>query len=376
MQSLYSQKLSPRQVCPSSLALCEDLQIIEDPRRKQAIRHPLIGILVIALCAIAAGADGWDDIADTAELHFEWFQEVTECGLCPPSSDTFRRVIQSLKPSCLQNALEAWLTRSGLEKRPGRQICFDGKALRGSKSVHIVNAFDPEDRVILGQISVGEKQNEITALPFLREALELSGTTCTGDAMFTQKQIVTDLQGSGADYMLSLKANQPKLLKKVEKEFGGNYASILHRETVEKNRGWVEERRLRCSTRIERIDPESAWEGLKAVLELQTKKTKGEEFSIETRYYITSLKPELDNLLQIIRSHWGIENILHRSLDVYFKEDGCQVREKRGAANLSMLRKLAGSILHRLNPKKTLKSKMKAMLGSKTFRMRFLTCDW
>ncbi len=376
MQSLYSQILLPEQVCPSPLAICEDLQVIEDPRRKQAVRHPLIGILIMALCAIAAGADGWDDIADTAELHFEWFKEVAACGKQPPCPDTFRRVIQSLKPECLQKALEAWLIRSGLEKRPGRQICFDGKALRGSKGVHIVNAFDPKDRVTLGQISVGEKQNEITALPALREVLELSGTICSGDAMFTQKQIVKDLQSSGADYALALKANQPKLFERVQKEFGGNYASISCKEVVEKNRGYVEERRLRCSKRVEKIDPKSEWKGLEAVIELRTKKSKGDELSIETRYYLTSVKAGLEVLLEIIRSHWGIENILHRSLDVFFKEDACQVREKRGAENLSMLRKLAGSILHRIDPQKTLKSKMKAMLGSNIFRMRFLICDW
>lgn len=376
MKTVHSHKLFPSQICQSPLALCEDLQVIEDPRRKQAVRHPLIGIMIMALCAIAAGADGWDDIADTAKLHFEWFKEVTVCAKQPPSSDTFRRVIQSLKPQCLQKALEAWLKRSGLEKRSGRQICFDGKALRGSKSVHIVNAFNPEDRVTLGQISVGEKQNEITALPSLQEVLDLSGTTCSGDAMFTQKQIVKDLQSSEADYVLSLKANQPKLLEKVQKEFAGNYASILRREMVEKNRGWVEERILRCSTRVGKVDPKSEWKGLQAVIELETKKTKEEEFSIETRYYLTSLDPDLDVVMKIIRSHWGIENILHRSLDVFFKEDACQVREKIGAENLSMLRKLAGSILQRIDPQKTLKSKMKAMLGSRAFRMRFLTCDW
>lgn len=376
MSNTQTERPCPNQVCPPLLALCEDLQVIEDPRRKQAVRHPLIGIMVMALCSIAAGADGWDDIADTAELHFEWFQKVVPCGKKPPSADTFRRVIQSLKPEYLQMALESWLKRSGLAKRPGRQICFDSKALRGSKSTHIVNAFDPDDQVTLGQVSVGEKQNEISALPILENMLELSDTLCSGDAMFTQKKIVKRFQEVGADYILALKANQPKFFERVQKEFSGNYASTIHKKTVEKNKGWVEVRSLRCSTRINKVDPNSDWKGLQAILELKTKKTKGEEFSIETRYYITSLEPDLDNLLKVIRSHWGIENGLHRSLDIYFKEDACLVRHKTGASNLSILRKLAGSILHRLNPKKTLKSKIKAMLGSSAFRMRFLTCDW
>jgi len=369
-------ELNPKKVCPSTLSLCEDFAIIEDPRRKQAVRHPLIGVMIMALCAIASGSDGWDDIADTAELHFDWFKEVVPCGKRPPSSDTFRRIIQNIKPECLQRALQAWLTRVALEKRPGRQICFDGKTLRGSKQVHIVNAFDPDDQVTLGQVSVGEKENEISALPALQEILELSGTICTGDAMFTQKSIVKNLQASGADYLLALKANQPSLFEKVQKEFGGNYASTLHKEEVEKNKGWVEMRTLRCSIRTDKIDPQSQWKGLRAVLELKTEKFKGEEFSIQTRYFITSLTPDLDCLLNIIRSHWGIENGLHRTLDVFFKEDACQVRNKTGAANLSIMRKIAGSILGRLDPHKTLKSKMKAMLGSSRFRMRFLSSDW
>ena len=284
--------------------------------------------------------------------------------------------MQAVKPECLQKTLEAWLRRAALEQRPGRQICFDGKSLRGSKQVHIVNAFDPDDHVTLGQVSVGEKENEITALPFLREVLELSGSICTGDAMFAQKKITESFIEHGADYLLALKGNHPKFFEEVQKEFAGNYASIMSKEVVEKNKGWVELRTLRCSTRINRMDPQSHWKGLKAVLELRTEKTRGEEFSIETRYYITSLESDLDELLRIIRSHWGIENSLHRTLDVFFKEDACQVRNKTGAANLSMLRKLAGSILHRLDPEKTLKSKIKAMLGSSQFRKRFLSCDW
>jgi predicted transposase YbfD/YdcC len=369
-------KLHPKEVIPSTLILCENLAIIEDPRRKQAVRHPLIGVTVMALCAIAGGSDGWDDIADTASLHFDWFKEVVPCGNRPPSADTFRRIIQAIKPECFQKVLEAWLIRTALEKRPGRQICFDGKALKGSKQVHIVNAFDPNDCVILGQVSVGEKENEISALPALQEMLELSGTICTGDAMFTQKSIVESLQDSGADYLLALKGNQPSFFERVQNEFAGNFASILQKEEVEKNKGWIEVRTLKCSTRIKKVDPQSQWKGLQTVLELKTEKFKGEKFSIETRYFISSLPSELSNLLSVIRSHWGIENGLHRTLDIYFKEDACQVRDKTGAANLSIMRKIAGSILHQLDPDKTLKSKIKAIIGSSEFRWRFLSCDW
>lgn len=368
--------LSPQDTCSDILGLVKDLAVVEDPRRAQARHHPLIGVLVMALCSIAAGADGWEDIADTADLHFNWFKEVVECGDRAPSADTFRRVIQALKPNCMQAALEAWLKRCSLEHRPGRQVCFDGKALRGAQGVHIVNAYDPDEALILAQVSVGEKQNEISAFPALQNMLDLRETVCTGDAMFTQRQIVKTLRAQGADYVLALKANQGSLFRAAEMEFGGNYASIQKLEMVEKNRGWVEQRTLRCSTRTAKLDPDSKWTDLQCVLQLTTRRSRGEEFTLETRYYIASLEPDLEQLATTIRGHWGIENGLHRTLDVLFKEDACQVREKTAAANLSLLRKLAGSILRRVDPDRTLKSKMKAMLGSAAFRTRFIQCDW
>ena len=369
------QSNEPEAICPSPLALCEDFAVIEDPRREQAKRHPLVGILVMALCSIAGGADGWEDIADTVELHFDWFKRVVPVGKVPPSADTFRRVIQALKPSSLQSALESWLRRSALEHRPGRQICFDGKTLRGSKKVHIVNAYDPEDSVTLGHISVQKKKNEISAVPPLIDALDLQDTICTGDAMFTQKKIISSLIGAGADYFLALKGNKKKLFEATQKEFAGRYSCLLSTQTLEKNRGWVEERTILYGDRICRLEGSKGWAELKGVVELCSERRKGEEFSIETRYFVTSLEPDLPTLMRVARQHWGIENGLHRTLDVFFKEDSCQVRHAVGAENLSFLRKLAGNILHKLDPDKTMKSKMNVMIRSETFPTRLLQGD-
>lgn len=364
--------LTPERVCPTPLAICEALCVIEDPRRAQARRHPLIGILVMSLCAIACGGNGWDEIADIADCHFSWFKSVVPCGKEAPSADTFRRVIQAIRPESFQRMLQEWLKRCALEKRPGRQVCFDGKALRGSKKVHIVNAYDPDDGIILGQIAVQDKENEISALPRLDSIVELEGTICTGDAMFTQRKIVERLRERGADYILALKSNQKGLFEAVQKEFGGNYATTKKLKTLDKNRGWVEERTLKISSRISKIDPKKKWADLEAVIELTSQRNRGDEFTIETRYFIASLA-DAEVLLERIRKHWGIENGLHRTLDIHFREDACQVREKIAAENLSMLRKIAGSILHQLDPNRTLKSKMRRMMASDSFREGFLS---
>lgn len=369
--------LKPQDVCPQLPIILQAFSVIEDPRRPQATRHPLLGLLIMAFCTVAMGADGWDDIADLAEIHFQWFKRIVTCGKSPPCADTFRRVLCSLKPEAVQQALEVWLREKALQHKPGRQICLDGKALRGSKSSYTVNAYVPEEGICLGHTEVDGKENEQVALPRLLDILELEKTLCTGDAIYTQRHLVGQIIDKKADYLFTLKGNQSGLLERAEVLLSKKLPSTKVLKEVEKNRGWVEERSLFLSTKIEEVDPEKKWKGLKMVLRLDTERTKSDgSHTQERRYFITSKIASAEEHMKWIRRHWGIENGLHRVLDVHFNEDGCQVREKTAALNLSLLRKFAGSILRQIDVHRTLKSKMHSMIADPEFRMKFIQSNF
>lgn len=201
--------IQPQEVCPDLCIILNAFAVIEDPRRNQAKRHPLLGILVMAFCTIGMGADSWDDMTDLCQIHFDWFTNVVPCGKTSPSSDTFRRVLCALNPSIVQQALTVWLKEKSLQHKNGRHIAFDGKALRGSKGSFTVNAYAPEEGICLGQVDVDSKENEIVALPRLLDLLELEGTICSGDAIYTQKAITKQIIKKKGDYLLALKSNQP-----------------------------------------------------------------------------------------------------------------------------------------------------------------------
>ena len=251
---------------------------------------------------------------------------------------------------------------------------MDGKALRGSKGAFTLNAYDGEEEVTLAHQLVETQTNELGALPALIDQLQLEGTICSADALYAQQAVVESLISQGADYVIAVKKNQPSLYEAIERRFGGNFGSTTHLTLTEKNRGWVEQRHLSVSSCLDRIASPFQWSGIQTVIRLRKERHRGEEY--QTRYFISSLPADAAYLHKLIRGHWEIENGLHRMLDVHFKEDSCRVHERHAAANLSVLRKLAGAVLRRLDPDRTLKSKMKAMMGSPDFRLRFLRCDW
>lgn len=372
---------SPDQLTPNSNQLLAALHVIEDPRLSRKRLHPLTNILVIALCAIGAGAYSWGQVAYYGSLHQEWFAKHLDLIHGVPSHDTFSRVFSLLQPEAVEFALTTWAAMRPEAVLRGRQIAFDGKRLRGASKwqenadpVHVVNAYCPEEGIAIGQTVVKDKENEITAIPLLIDQLDLKGAICTGDAMFTQKEIVRDLRSAGADYCLALKDNHPNLRASVEKLFGGHFPSTKFYEMVEKNRGRIESRKIWVSQQISRIKGHEEWAGLRSVIRLQSQREENSEF--EDRYYVCSLLITAEEALKIIRRHWGIENGLHRTLDVYFREDQWQHRARVAATNLAVLRKIAGTILSKLDPGKPLIYKMMALGSSDTFRTRFVNFEF
>jgi predicted transposase YbfD/YdcC len=332
---------------------------LTDPRIDRTKLHKLIDILVIAICAVIAGADNWEDVEEFGKARIEWFQTFLELPNGIPSHDTFTRVFARLDPQQFQSCFMRWMSAVS-QVMGGQVIAIDGKVLRrshdkgiGKTAIDMVSAWASANRLVLGQVKVDEKSNEITAIPQLLEALEVSGCIVTIDAMGCQTEIAEQIIDRDAEYVLALKENQGNLYEDVERLFAdlkdSQYKAYEfdYEKTVNKGHGRIEIRE--CWTIS---DPEvlrhlrgfANWRKLTTVSKIRSQRWIGEEKSCEDRYHIASIagaKP----VLWAVRSHWGIENELHWILDLAFDEDRCRVRKDHGAENFALLRHIALNLL-------------------------------
>jgi predicted transposase YbfD/YdcC len=340
-------------------AIAEHFSDIEDPRIDRTKLHKLIDILVIAICAVIVGADNWEDVEEFGEARLEWFQTFLELPNGIPSHDTFNRVFARLDPQQFQSCFLRWMMAVS-EILGGQVIALDGKVVRrsqdkgiGKAAIDMVSAWATANHLVLGQVKVDEKSNEITAIPQLLEALEVAGCIVTIDAMGCQTEIAEKIIDRDAPYVLALKENQGNLYEDVLRLFedleGSQYTAydFDYDKTVDKNHGRMEIRE--CWTIS---DPEvlrhlrgyANWKNLATVSRIRSERRVGEEHSCEDRYHIASLTGA-KRVLNIVRSHWGIENELHWTLDLAFDEDRCRVRKEHGPENFALLRHIALNLL-------------------------------
>jgi predicted transposase YbfD/YdcC len=347
-------KLKPK------ITIFDHFSKIEDPRVERTRHHKLIDIITIAICAVICGAEGWTDIETYGLAKYEWLKQFLELPNGIPSHDTFSRVFARLNPQQFQQCFLNWIKAIN-KMTSGEVIAIDGKSLRhsydkeaGLKAIHMVSAWATENRLVLGQVKVDKKSNEITAIPELLKTLELSGTLVTIDAMGCQKEIVKLLTEQDADYVITLKKNQGQLYKNVEQlfkeairtEFQGIQHSAYH--TREQAHGRSEIRHYLMLTDIdERVDPNHKWQNLKSVGLVESVRTVAGKTTVETRYYISSLPNNAELFGQSVRSHWGIENSLHWVLDVALNEDDCRIRKDNAPENFAVMRRLAVNLLGR-----------------------------
>ncbi len=342
---------------------------IQDPRMTNKCDHKLIDILVITVCATICRCDeGWESIEDFAEARFDWLKKFLDLPNGIPSHDTIRRLFLLLDPVEFQNCFYDW-ANSFREKITGETISFDGKASRGSsddklgkKAIHMVSAWANDNKLILGQIKVDEKSNEITAIPKLLELLDVSGCTVTIDAMGTQKNIAEKIISKNADYVLGLKENQKNLHDDVkvyiDEQLDDAVTDNSHQElsTTDADHGRIEERRFHLFTDLHWLDQAPDWNGLKGIGVVESKVEKNGKISVERRYYITSLS-SVESFAKNVRGHWGIENSLHWVLDVAFNEDSCTRRKGNAPANSAVLRHIVLNLLKREKAKKSINRK-------------------
>ncbi len=362
-----------------SLSLIQCFSIVEDPRVDRSKQYPLLNVLVFSFIAILSGQNSWYQIEEFCKETLSWFSDFLDVSAGVPSHDTFRRVFCLIDSQQFEKALIEWI--ENLRRKQGiknRVLALDGKSLRGVswktnvEQLHILNAWDCTEQKFAGQLRVGSKTNEITAAPKLLNMMNLENTIVTMDAMMTQKEIADVIMKRQGNYLMALKGNQGTLFEDVKLYFTEIMDEMSSFRTLEKNRGQVEIRTCTKTEEVKWLNQYPEWKGLKALFQVESEISLGNKVKKEKRYYITSLNLSAKDFLHLSRAHWSIENHLHRTLDVHFQEDASQEHDHHAATNLSILRKLALSLLKQVEPKKALILKIRKAAYSPEFRKKCL----
>ncbi len=362
----------------NNFTLISIVKKIDDPRIERTKLHNLIDILCIAICSSMCGMTGWEEFEDFGEEKKSWFESFLELPNGIPSHDTFRRVFQRIDPKQLQNALTEW-TSQLLTCLEGKVVAIDRKTLRASfdnakgiAPLHTVNAFATEANFVIGQVFVEDKKNEIVAIPELLRILEIKGAIVTIDAMGCQKKIAEQIcKENKADYILALKRNNPDLHDEVSALFclAQQHSQIAAEPfcTTDKGHGRIESREctyIEAGPWLDHVT--EGWTKLKTVAKIVSTVERKGKVSEETRYFLSSLPCNAKVIAQAVREHWRIENTLHWSLDVVFKEDGSHIRKDNSPKNLSIIRRIAFSLAKERTPKglTTRRAQRKSILRS------------
>jgi len=340
-------------------SLFDRLGGIPDPRVRRTRRHELTDVLMIGVCTLLCGGETFNDMEDFGHAKRSWLETFLSLPNGIPSHDTFNRVFSAIAPEHFLNVFLEW-TQS-LRSSVGQEIvAMDGKALRRAIQEggipQVVSAWAVDNGLVLGQLRVEDKANEIGALPKLLRVLELAGCIVTIDAIGCQRSIAREIIEADADYVLALKGNQGIALEEVRSYLDDalihDPQSLAFYETIEKGHGRIETRRYWQSEHIGWFADREKWEGLRSVgLVESTREIKGKA-TTERRYFLSSLSLDGKGFARAVRGHWGVENSLHWTLDVQFSEDQSRARSGYAAENLATLRRLALNLLKREKTKK------------------------
>jgi predicted transposase YbfD/YdcC len=333
---------------------------VSDPRIERTKQYLLIDIITIAICAVIAGADDWNAIAAFGRAKRQWFKRFLRLPHGIPSHDTFRRVFLLLDPVEFEDAFLRWV-QALAQLAELEVVAIDGKTVRrshdgllGKHAIHMVSAWATSNRLVLGQLKVDEKSNEITAIPELLQRLVLHGCIVTTDAIGCQTEIADAIVARGGDYVLALKGNQDGLFREVQELFADaeaeQFKAVLHDHCkhTHKDHGRLEIRHcwtiadpdyLTCLKRL------AEWPNLRTLIKVQCERRTGTETTVETRYFIGSIPNDAKLAVHAVRAHWQIENQLHWTLDISFREDDCRLRKGNGAENFAVLRHIALNLL-------------------------------
>src|SRR3954462_10247486 len=362
---------------------------LEDPRSTINRRHPLDSVVVIAVLAVLSGASGPTAIAEWAAAKEEFLIEALDLPNGVPRKDVFRRVLMALKPATFQACYANWLhslraraaAASGVE-RP--VLAIDGKTARrshdrknGLGALHSVSIWASEFGLSLGQVACAEKSDEITAIPELLRLVDIKGAIITIDAMGAQEAIAAEIVDGQGDYVLALKGNHETLhqatIEHIDEQLEGDLAQAQEHVTIAKGHGREEMRTYLQLPAPESLPGFAQWKGLKSIGVVTSCCLRDGKETIEVRYYISSLAVSVKQFAHAVRSHWGIKNSCHWSLDITYREDESRIRDRHLRENFAWLRRLTLSLLKQHPSRKGVAMKRNSCGWSADFMLEVLT---
>jgi len=366
--------------------LIEAFSEIDDPRCDYKVEYNLLEILIMAICGVIACAESWEDIALYARSKEAWLRSFLTLKHGIPSHDTFRRVFMLIDPTQFEQCFRQWIGQ-WLGTDPVGHVAIDGKTVRHSfdrkreqSPLHLVSAWASEQRLVLGQVAVDRKSNEITAIPALLAGLALSGGLVTIDAAGCQKAITQTILEQKADYVLTVKGNQKRTLQAVANWFEEHAFAVPATlkpvlDAFDERHGRLTRRRVFVHPAPTELEVLEEWPGVQSILAVESiRMVKPDEgVTAEKRFFLSSLSVEDERQIAALRQHWSIENSLHWVLDVTFGEDTSRVRERHARRNLALLRKIALNLLHHGPTTGSVRGRRKQAAWDDAFMAQLLT---
>jgi predicted transposase YbfD/YdcC len=351
---------------------------LQDPRTGNAGRHDLLEMLLIALCTVLCGGEDCTDMAEFARTKLEFLRGFLKLEHGPPSHDTFSRLFRLLDPEQFRTCFQRFM--AGFAEACRGVVAIDGKTLRrsfdkasGKSALHMVSAWGCEQRLVLGQIAVDAKSNEITAIPKLLRMLSLEGAVVTVDALNCQRGIAQQIIDQKGDYVMALKGNQGTLHEDVRTFLDDPETKLsVGASTVDGDHGRIETRTAMVSTDIAWLQESHQWPGLAAIGKVVRVRETAEKTTTESVYYLLSTAMAPERFGEVVRSHWAIENRLHWCLDVLMNEDQMRNRSGHGPENLAILRQMALNLVRKESSKGSLRKKFHRAAWSDSFLAKVL----
>ena len=348
----------------------ESFETLADPRQRAKVLYPLDEVLLLVLLGVIAGCESWVEIAKYGERKLALLRRFRPFKDETPSHDQLGDIFSVLDAEQFQKCFVAWV--SGLTGLGPEIIAIDGKTLRrsyqegGAKApIHMVSAWSAKQNLVLGQVKVADKSNEITAIPKLLDMLVIKGAVVTIDAMGCQREIAAKIVEKEADYVLALKGNQGTLRDDVEEFFteqkANEYADCKPscHETLEKSHGRIETRTVTVIGDIDWLEDRHPWAGLASIAMVESCREIAGKIESESRFYISSLPASAERVGLAIRGHWGVENGLHWVMDMVFRDDECRIRKDNAPANFTTVKHMASNLLRLAPGKESLRVKRK-----------------
>jgi predicted transposase YbfD/YdcC len=353
-----------------AVVFLEYFRDLPDPRQRGKVTYPLDEVLLLCLLAVLGGAETFVDIARFGEKKIGFLRRFRPFRDGTPSHDHLGDIFATLDAEAFQRCFVAWV--AALTGAPADVIAIDGKTLRrsyqkkGAKApIHMVSAFAARQRLVLGQVKVAEKSNEIVAIPKLLDMMAIEGAIVTIDAMGCQREVAAKILDKKADYVLALKGNQGTLCEDVaifaaeQKASGFKDTKVSRHETVDGDHGRIETRTYTAIHDVAWLQERHDWPGLRGVVMVESRREIGDKIERETRFYITSLVWLAHAIGPAIRSHWAIENSLHWVMDMVFRDDECRIRTDHAPANFTTLKHMAHNLIRKAPGKDSLRLKRK-----------------